>query len=78
MNTHLIFGLASVIVAIYCFVSWKRNNDRDFFWFMWLGILGVSAEVINAVFPDLNFPILLIAGPLIVLLACWIMFRPKN
>ena len=69
MNTHLVFGLASVVVAIYCFVSWRKNKDRDFFWFMWLGILGILAEIVNALLPNSKFPILLIVGPLIVMLA---------
>jgi hypothetical protein len=78
MNTHLILGIASVLATVYCFASWRKSQDRDFFWFMWLGILGVSVETIDAIFHNLKFPILLVAGPLIVLLAFWIMFRsPK-
>jgi hypothetical protein len=46
MNSRLIYGTFWLVFAIWNFYDWRKNKDKDLLWFMGIGVVGFSAELI--------------------------------
>ena len=47
MNLEIIQTLVFPIVSIVSYFAWRKYQNKDYFWIMWVGIIGLLLDIVR-------------------------------
>ncbi|KKW19644.1 MAG: hypothetical protein UY63_C0008G0004 [Parcubacteria group bacterium GW2011_GWA2_51_10] len=49
MNLEIIQTLVFPVISVVSYFAWQKYQDRDYFWIMWVAIVGLTIDILRYV-----------------------------